>query len=84
MCLEEIVDGKHEAVFCEGHCKMWYHRGCASVSQRLLQELATSDEPFLCLMCSRTAFKEISQLKAEIITLRCELKTIPSMHADEH
>ena len=59
---------------------MWYHRGCASVSQKLLQELTASKEPYLCLMCSRTAFKEeVGQLKSEIILLKSELKAIPSM-----
>ena len=80
VCLEEIIDGKHEAIFCEGHCKMWYHRGCASVSQKLLQELTASEEPFLCLMCSRASFKEeLDQLKSEIAFLRSELRAIPSM-----
>ena len=80
VCLGEIVDGKHEAIFCEGRCNMWYHRGCASVSQQLLRELTASEEPFLCLMCSRTAFKEeISLLKAEIAFLKSELKLIPAI-----
>ena len=80
VCLEEIIDGKHEAIFCEGHCKMWYHRGCASVSQKLFQELTASEEPFLCLMCSRASFKEeLDQLKSEIAFLKSELKAIPSM-----
>lgn len=52
VCLGDIVDGKHEAIFCDGKCKRWYHRGCASVSQELLSTLTASDEPFFCLMCS--------------------------------
>ena len=83
--LKEIIDGKHEAIFCEGHCKMWYHRGCASVSQKLLQELTVSEEPFLCLMCSRASFKEeLDQLKSEIAFLKSELKAIPSMQTSMH
>ena len=59
---------------------MWYHRGCASVSQKLLQELMVSEEPFLCLICSRASFKEeLDQLKSEIAFLKSELKAIPSM-----
>ena len=58
---------------------MWYHRGCASVSQKLLQELTASEEPFLCLMCSRASYKEeLDQLKSEIAFLKSELKAIPS------
>lgn len=80
VCLGEIVDGRHEAIFCEGRCNAWYHRGCASVSQELLRELTASEELFLCLMCSRRAFKEeISHLKAEVAFLKSELKLIPAM-----
>lgn len=61
---------------------MWYHRGCASVSQKLLQELTTSEEPFLCLMCSRAAFKEeVSRLKSEIVSLKNELTMLPSLQS---
>lgn len=41
VCLGDIIDGKHEAIFCEGKC----HRGCASVSQELLTVLTASEEP---------------------------------------
>ena len=82
VCLELIIDGKHEAIFCEGRCNMWYHRGYASVSQKLLQELTTSEEPFLFLMCSRAACKEeVSQLKSEIVSLKNELTKLPSLQS---
>ena len=82
VCLGDIIDGKHEAIFCEGECKRWYHRGCASVSQELLSKLTTSDEPFYCLMCSREIFKqEVNRLVAEIDCLKAEVKVIPAMQA---
>ena len=57
VCLEEVVDGRDEAIFCEGQCKMWFHRWCARVSQELLSTLTASEEPF-CLMCSRASFQQ--------------------------
>ena len=82
VCPGEIIDGKHEAIFCEGQCKKWYHRGCASVSKELLAALTASDEPFYCLMCSQALFKlQVSQLLAEIDCLKTELKVVPAMQA---
>ena len=82
VCLGEIIDGKHEAIFCEGQCKKWYHRGCASVSKELLATLTASDEPFYCLMCSQALLKlQVSQLLAEIDSLKTELKVVPVMQA---
>ena len=82
VCLGDIIDGKHEAIFCEGKCKRWYHRGCASVSQELLSTLTASDEPFFCLMCSREIFKQqVDHLVNEINCLKTKLKIIPTMQA---
>ena len=83
VCLDGIVDGRDEAIFCEGQCKMWYHRGCASVSQKLLSSLTASDEPFLCLMCSRAQFQqEVTELRAVIDALKDKLQVIPELRAD--
>ena len=52
------------------------------MSQELLVTLTASDDPFFCLMCSREVFKQqVSQLVAEISSLKAELKVIPSMQA---
>ena len=32
VCIQNIVDGKDQALFCEGHCKRWFHRKCAGIS----------------------------------------------------
>ena len=31
VCQGPVVDGKDEALLCEGECGLWFHRGCASV-----------------------------------------------------
>ena len=80
VCLGEIINGKHEAIFCDGQCKKWYHRGCASMSQELLA--SPGDNPFYCLLCSQALFKQqVSQLLAEIDCLKAELKVVPVMQA---
>ena len=62
---------------------MWYHRGCASVSQKLLSSLTASDEPFLCLMCSWAQFQqEVTELRVVIDALKDELQVIPELRAD--
>ena len=32
ICNQDIVDGKDQALLCEGTCKGWFHRYCAGVS----------------------------------------------------
>lgn len=61
------MDGKDEALLCEGKCGLWLHRGCASVPPCLYKELSNSDEPFVCLSCTNV------QLKREILLLKNEL-----------
>lgn len=70
VCQGPIVDGKDEALLCEGDCGLWYHRGCASVHPNLYTELSNSAEPFVCLHCTN------SHLKQEIALLRKELKGV--------
>ena len=68
VCQGAIVDGKDEALLCEGICGLWIHRGCASVPPYLYKELSNSAEPFVCLSCTNV------QLKREILVLKNELK----------
>lgn len=44
VCNSAIVEGWHEAIFCEGECQLWYHRGCTSVHLRIY---LTVRSPFL-------------------------------------
>ena len=75
VCQLQVVDGKDEALFCEGECSLWYHRGCASVPPELYKTLSNSDEPFVCLSCSSSHFKQqIADLSATVVALKEELK----------
>ena len=67
VCQGSIVDGKDDALLCEGECGLWFHRGCASVPPALYKSLSNSDEPFVCLVCTNI------RLKREITQLKCEL-----------
>ena len=51
------------------------HRGCASVPPELYKTLSNSDEPFVCLSCSSSHFKQqIADLSATVVALKEELK----------
>ena len=73
VCQGAIVDGKDQALLCEGECGLWLHRGCASVPPCLYERLSNSDEPFVCLTCANV------QLKREILLLKSELKDVSEL-----
>ena len=73
VCQGPIVDGKDEALLCEGKCGLWYHRGCASTPPCSYKELSNSDEPFVCLSCANI------QLKQEILLLKNELNIVAEL-----
>ena len=67
VCQAPVIDGKDEALLCEGECGLWLHRGCASVPPCHYKTLSTSDEPFICLCCSNYQLrKELAQVKMEL------------------
>jgi hypothetical protein len=71
VCQGPIVDGKDEALLCEGKCGYWLHRGCASVSPNLYRDLSNSEDPFVCLTCTNIQLKEeIKSLKSEVSSLK--------------
>ena len=39
VCKNKIVDGKDEALYCEGRCQSWMHRYCTGVSKIQFEEL---------------------------------------------
>ena len=74
MCLANIVEGKDEALQCEGACQQWFHRYCAGVSQSHFKTLTTSDSPFVCLYCSRDLRQAaLNQLQDEVRALKTEV-----------
>ena len=67
VCQAPVIDGKDEALLCEGECGLWLHRGCASVPPSRYKTLSSSDEPFVCLCCSNYQLrKELAQVKSEL------------------
>ena len=76
VCLAPVIDGKDEALLCEGECGLWLHRGCASIPPSRYKSLSTSDEPFVCLSCSN------SQLKKELAQLKAEFKAVLELHTN--
>ena len=70
VCQSPVIDGKDEALLCEGKCGYWLHRGCASVSPSLYRDLLNSEDPFVCLTCTNMQLKqEINSLRSEICSL---------------
>ena len=37
VCLQRIVNGKEEAIFCEGKCQEWYHKSMRERTSRTLR-----------------------------------------------
>ena len=52
ICCVAIIDGKEEAIFCEGNCHAWLHRRCAGVSTSYFKSLSSNSAKFLCSYCS--------------------------------
>ena len=83
VCLQRIVNGKEEAIFCEGKCQQWYHRVCASVPRELFATLTASDAPFYCLTCGLSSLQqEVAELTREICRLQDALSTIPKLREE--
>ena len=56
VCEDEILesintqDGQ-DAVFCEGSCQGWMHKGCAGLTKAAFTRVSSSKDPFTCLHC---------------------------------
>ena len=56
ICENEIIDASEkcvgeDSIKCEGLCKVWLHRKCASMSKSAFEAAKLSSVPFLCLHC---------------------------------
>ena len=74
LCCEKIVEGKQQAIYCEGKCG-WMHRYCAGLSVPKFEDISVlSSSSFLCSYCDQhTRTAEVNALKWEIETLKTEL-----------
>ena len=77
LCCAAVVEGKEEALQCEGECQLWFHRYCAGVSSSYFKELSSSSKPFVCLPCAhKTQQAVVSTLQSELATLRVEMDAL--------
>ena len=77
LCCKHIVEGREEALQCEGGCGLWFHRYCAGVSTSYFQELANSPAPFVCFSCYQRLQRAItSQLQDEVARLKAEIGSL--------
>jgi len=65
ICLEVIQDaskGKkdHDAIYCEGQCNSWLHRGCAGLPKSVFTSLQNSPDPFYCPTVNYQAMLQLS------------------------
>ena len=88
VCTQVIVDGKDEALFCEGACGAWFHRYCAGVPLAYFQQLSLSSKPYICVCCFQTSYNEellglkstVKTLQEEIVQLRSALEAKEKQH----
>ena len=80
-----IVDGRDEALFCEGKCQAWLYCGCVSVRSEQHRLLTASTEPFLCPTCGQEHNcnqAQISELKNTVEALKLELSQLKKAFSD--
>lgn len=66
-----------QAIFCEGNCKQWIHRQCASLPVDTYKKAGESQQPFYCLHCTVSLQKqEIDMLKEQVKSLSDTLKVL--------
>ena len=75
VCSQNIIEGKEDALFCEGSCNQWCHRYCVGVPLKLFQTLSASPSPFVCSICSQAnSEREYTELKSSVELLTEENK----------
>ena len=93
LCCSPIVEGKEDAVQCEGSCQAWLHRRCAGVPcSYFKRDLINSSTPFVCAHCSRKTHQtavgqlqnEVEALRAGVAELRAALEAARSGNASSN
>ena len=54
-----------QAIFCDGTCKQWIHRQCASLTVDAYTKAGKSPHPFYCLHCTVSNQKQVIDLLKE-------------------
>ena len=81
------VEETHQAIFCDGACKQWFHRCCASVPLSRYKVLASASsssnpddqdsDPFYCPSCNFAQQKgELESLRAELVALKAKVEVL--------
>ena len=89
ICLDIIIEADEsndgqDAIYCEGMCQGWLHRGCAGLSKKAFNVMT---EPYYCPHCLLSDLKkEIASLKDVVQILKLELTTLTThlSHPSEH
>ena len=77
LCCKRIVEGKDEALHCDGGCGLWFHRYCAGVSASHFKDLSNSPEPFVCYFCyQRSQLAVTKHLRDEVTRLNSEINKL--------
>ena len=74
ICEQLIIDGKDQALFCEGTCKQWIHRFCTGVPLSWFAIVGSSSTPFRCYSCCHAKYADdVDSLTTQIMTLKSEV-----------
>ena len=77
ICCRYIVDGKEDALFCEGKCNGWFHRYCAGVPLSYFKHLSSSPTPFYCIICSHLNHDRVSaELKETVESMKTTIANL--------
>ena len=76
ICDDQILDAKgrrkgHDAIFCDGTCQTWLHRGCAGLSRRAFEAQVGSRGEFFCPTCRLNALEAVvADIRGNSLRLR--------------
>ena len=76
ICDDQILDAKgrrkgHDAIFCDGTCQTWLHRGCAGLSRRAFEaQVGSRGEFFVLLVVSMLLRQLLRTLRGNSLRLR--------------
>ena len=82
ICDDQILDAKgrrkgHDAIFCDGTCQTWLHRGCAGLSRRAFEAQVGSRGEFFCPTCRLNALEAVvADIKRELTAVKNASSTI--------